>query len=98
MTIRVLLVALTLVLAALRLPWWLIAIADLIGYGIWAYTHPWRSCPKCKGTGVNRMSTKRRSGRCARCKGTRQVKTLGAQLLHRIIRSIVSYRRDNWGK
>lgn len=92
MTIRVLLVALTLALAALRLPWWLIAIADLIAYAIWAYQHPWRDCPRCKATGRNRMSTGQRRGKCRRCKGTREVRTLGAQLLHRAVRSA----REGW--
>lgn len=92
MTIRVVLVGLTLALAALRLPWWAVVAVDLLAYAIWAYTHPWRPCPRCKGTGTNAMSTKRRTGRCRRCKGTRQVKTLGAQMLHRIVRSA----REGW--
>ena len=45
----------------------LLILAGSIGYGIWAYSHPWRPCPWCKGKGSNRGSTRRRSGRCRLC-------------------------------
>ncbi|MGH3400617.1 MAG: hypothetical protein ACRDPO_38640 [Streptosporangiaceae bacterium] len=65
-----------------------------LGYATWAWFHPFRPCPRCQGRGTNRMSTRRRTGNCARCGGTRKVKTLGAQLLHRAVRSAVKYNRD----
>jgi len=72
----------------------LIAVLALVagGYAVWAYFHPWRDCPRCKATGRNRLSTDRRRGKCRRCKGSREVKTFGAQLLHRAVRSA----RDGW--
>lgn len=93
-TIRALLVALTLALAAVRCPWPLIIAADLAAYAAWAYFHPFRPCPRCRGTGNNRLSTKRRSGPCRRCDGRRQVQTLGSRTLHRAVRGAVSYRRS----
>jgi hypothetical protein len=70
----------------------LVILAAVVGYAIWAYNHPWRDCPRCKGSGRNRLSTKRRRGKCWRCKGTREVRTLGARMLHRAVRSA----RSSW--
>ncbi len=78
---------LTAVLAALRLPVWLVIAVDVLAYAAWAYFHPWRDCPRCKASGRNRMSTNRRRGKCSRCKGSREVRTFGAVVLHRIVRS-----------
>ncbi len=72
----------------------LMIAAAVAGYAVWAYTHPYRRCPRCKGKGSNRGSTRRRSGRCRRCKGSRQVKTLGSRMLHRMVRGAVRYRND----
>lgn len=94
MTIRVILVALTIVLAAVRCPWPLIVTADALAYAAWAYFHPFRPCPRCQGSGTNRLSTRRRSGRCTRCGGTRQVQTAGSRMLHRAVRGAASYRND----
>jgi len=68
------------------------------GYATWAYLHPWRDCPRCKATGRNRLSTPRRRGKCRRCKGTREVRTLGARVLHRAVRSARGYRNDRKAK
>ena len=71
----------------------LLGLAATVGYGIWAYTHPWRPCPWCGGKGTNRGSTKRRSGRCWRCKGTKQVKTLGSRMLRKAVRSLIDHAK-----
>jgi hypothetical protein len=63
------------------------ALVLAAGYAVWAYFHPFRPCPRCGGTGANRGSTRRRKGKCGRCKGSREVKTVGARLIHRAIRS-----------
>jgi hypothetical protein len=70
----------------------LAAAATAVVYAVWAYFHPFRDCPRCKGSGRNRLSTKRRRGRCWRCKGTREIRTLGARMLHRAVRSA----RSSW--
>jgi transposase-like protein len=64
----------------------LLLSAVAVAYAVWAYTHPYRDCPRCKGTGRNRLSTSRRRGRCWRCKGTREIKTLGSRALHKLVR------------
>ena len=69
------------------------ALLAAAGYATWSYLHPWHDCPRCKATGRNRLSTPRRRGKCRRCKGTREVRTLGARVLHRAVRSIRSYRK-----
>jgi hypothetical protein len=61
--------------------------AALVAYAIWAYLHPFRPCPRCRGTGASRLSTARRRGHCWRCKGTREVRTAGSRMLHRAVRS-----------
>jgi len=76
----------------------LAALAASAGYATWAYCHPFKSCPRCKATGVNALSTPRRRGKCRRCKGTREVRTLGARVLHRAVRSIRGYRHDRKGR
>ena len=70
----------------------------LFGYGTWAYFHPFRPCPRCKGRGTNRGSTRRRTGPCGRCGGSRQVQTRGSRMLHRAIRGAVRSSRDRKGK
>jgi DnaJ-class molecular chaperone len=72
----------------------LVIIAAVTGYAVWAYWHPYHACGRCKGKGTNRGSTRRRSGHCRRCKGNRQVRTLGSRALHRAVRSLVSARRN----
>ncbi len=72
----------------------LVITAAVIGYAVWAYFHPYRPCPRCQGKGVNRGSTKRRSGRCGRCHGEKQVKTIGSKALHRAVRSIRGYHNE----
>lgn len=71
----------------------LIVTAVVVAYAVWAYLHPWRPCPRCQGSGRNRGSTARRWGKCWRCKGSREVRTTGARLLHRMVRSA----RSGWG-
>lgn len=71
----------------------LIAALAVLGYLAWAYLHPFRSCRRCKGSGVNSGSTNRRWGNCRRCKGSRRVSTLGARALHRGVRAIREHRR-----
>ena len=65
----------------------LVIAAAVVSYAAWAYAHPWRDCPRCQGSGRNRLSTRRRRGKCWRCKGTREVRTLGSRALHRTARS-----------
>lgn len=72
----------------------LTGLAAVVGYAAWAYFHPFRPCPRCKGKGTNRGSTRRRSGRCKRCGGTRQVQARGSRALHRAVRGTVTYRRN----
>jgi hypothetical protein len=72
----------------------LIAAAALAGYLAWVWFHPFRPCPRCKGKGTNRLSTRRRHGPCKRCGGTRHVQALGSRMLHRAARGAVRYRKD----
>jgi hypothetical protein len=71
-----------------------VALAVAGGYAVWAYNHPYHDCPRCRGSGRNRGSTGRRRGKCRRCKGAREVKTAGSQMLHRMVRGAVRYRKD----
>jgi hypothetical protein len=56
-----------------------VAVCWLVSLWRW----PLRPCPRCRGRGVNRGSTSRRYGRCPRCKGTKQVRRIGATAVHR---------------
>ncbi|MGH3158857.1 MAG: hypothetical protein ACRDNF_20115 [Streptosporangiaceae bacterium] len=76
----------------------LVLAALAVAYAWWAYAHPWRDCPRCKGARTNPGSSGRRWGKCRRCKGHGEVKTIGAAALHRAVRSIVQHYRDREGK
>jgi DnaJ-class molecular chaperone len=73
----------------------LIVVILIVGaaYGAWAYFHPWRPCPRCRGGGKNALSTRRRSGKCRRCKGSREVQAIGSRMLHRAVRSAAGRRK-----
>lgn len=75
----------------------LVVALAILGYAIRAYFWPYHRCPRCRGTGTNPGSSGRRWGKCRRCKGSRQVKTLGARFLHRAVRSAVRYSRNRKG-
>lgn len=53
------------------------------GWVVSLWRWPLRPCPWCKGRGVNRGSSARRYGRCRKCKGTKQVRRIGATAVHR---------------
>jgi len=70
----------------------LITLAGGTGRAVWIYHHPFRACPRCKGSGRNRMSTARRRGHCRRCKGSREIQARGSRMIHRAVRSA----RTSW--
>lgn len=54
---------------------------------VWAgsrYLWPFTTCPKCKGTGLNRGSNGKRFGECPRCRGRRRIQRPGSRIVHRI--------------
>jgi hypothetical protein len=61
----------------------LLALAAAAGYAASLYLWPWRTCPRCGGTRLNRGSTRRRIGMCTRCSGTGRTRRLGATAVHR---------------
>ena len=63
----------------------LILIAAL-GAAAWAgslYLWPFGPCVRCKGSGRNKGSTRKRFGECKRCQGTGRRRRLGAKTIHR---------------
>jgi hypothetical protein len=61
----------------------LLALGIAAGYAVSLYLWPWRTCPRCHGTRVNRGSTGRRIGMCKRCSGAGRTRRLGATAVHR---------------
>lgn len=47
------------------------------------YLWPFAPCWKCKGTGRNQGSNRKRYGECRRCKGTGRRQRPGARIVHR---------------
>ena len=47
------------------------------------YLWPLGPCLKCKGTGRNQGSNRKRYGECRRCQGTGRRQRTGARLVHR---------------
>lgn len=72
----------------MSLPLFLGLIAVITGLVISRWRWPLRPCPRCRGKGTNRGSTGRRYGRCPKCKGTKQVKRVGATAVHRFFWSV----------
>jgi len=56
-----------------------LAAANIISLYFW----PFAPCLKCKGTGRNTGSNRKRYGECRRCKGTGRRQRAGARLVHR---------------
>lgn len=67
----------------MSLPLFLIIAAAAVLYVASLKQWPLRPCPRCHGKGVNRGSNAKRYGRCRKCKGTKQVKRIGATAVHR---------------
>lgn len=61
----------------------LAAVAVLLAWVYSRFRWPLRPCPRCKGKGTNRGSNRKRYGRCRKCKGTKQVRRVGATAVHR---------------
>ena len=76
------------VLAILHWPAWAIVSAELAVRAVWAYTHAFRDCWACNATGRNGFSTKRRWGKCWRCRGRREIRAVDARLLHWTVRKL----------
>jgi hypothetical protein len=59
----------------------------LAAWGISLYVHPFTTCLRCGGTGLNKGSTGKRFGLCKRCGGSRRRQRFGSRTLHRWVRA-----------
>lgn len=78
-------------------PLLLIALIAAAAWLVSRYLWPFGPCPKCKGSGVNKGSNKKRFGECPRCRGRRRVQRFGSKTVHRIawtIRGEAARRRQ----
>lgn len=98
MTIGALVTVVAVLGALLRLPLWLIGLLAFVTYCLWAYFHPFKACWKCKGTGLNGMSTSRRKGKCVRCHGARELPTMGYRVMRSMVRGLGTARREVGGR
>lgn len=62
-----------LLLLAFAVAWWVVSVR-------W---HPFRRCPRCRGTGRNRGSGRYWSGECRRCRNRGRLPRHGAAMIHR---------------
>jgi hypothetical protein len=97
MTPRVFVPVISAALALLHAWWPLIIGADVLAYAVWSYAHPFIDCWACKATGRNRGSTRRRRGKCWRCRGTREIQAPGSRVLHRLVRSLREHAKARKG-
>jgi hypothetical protein len=74
--------------------WALIAVITAIWWVASRWWWPYKPCPKCKGTGRNRGSSKKRHGDCKKCGGSHRVRRIGARAVHQAITSIRNSRRE----
>lgn len=66
-----------------------VAVVVAIGAAVWflrLWLWPFGRCRWCRGSKTNPGSTKRRYGKCPRCKGSGQRVRFGARLVHRAMR------------
>lgn len=63
----------------------LLTAAGLAGWAISRYTHPFRRCRRCAGTGRHHRGRRRAAAPCRRCGGTGHRPRLGARATHRTI-------------
>jgi hypothetical protein len=63
--------------------WFLISLAAAVVNVGSLYLWPLGPCLKCKGTGRNQGSNRKRFGECRRCNGTGRRQRTGARLVHR---------------
>ena len=73
----------------------LLILAAAAAYAGSLYVWPFRPCPRCKGTGRNRGSNRKRYGACKarRCdRGT--VQRFGSKTVHRAVRSLIAYQNN----
>jgi hypothetical protein len=64
--------------------WVLVAAGAAIAAGSYVaelWWHPYGRCWACGGSGWNRWSSKKRYGKCRRCKGKRERVRVGARLV-----------------
>ena len=66
----------------------LVCVVAVIVWVVSRLRWPLRPCGKCGGKGTNAGSSRKRYGRCSRCKGTRQVRRFGATAVHRFYWSV----------
>ena len=78
--------------------WFLIGLAAAAVNVVSLYLWPFAPCLKCKGTGRNQGSNRKRFGECRRCKGTGRRQRLGARLVHRGAVSLADRARKRGNK
>jgi hypothetical protein len=62
------------------------ALVLFTGRAVFVYYHPLGRCHRCGGRGTNLFSTKRRSGPCPRCGGSKATQRADSRYVQRIVR------------
>lgn len=70
----------------------LLTVAALGCWVVSLYLWPFGPCAKCKGSGRNAGSTRKRFGECKRCNGSGRRQRLGSRTVHRTVLSVRSER------
>jgi DnaJ-class molecular chaperone len=69
----------------------------LLAFGAYVgslYLWPYRPCTRCKGTGRNKGSNRKRFGQCRRCGGAGMLRRIGAKTVHRGAVSLAEKARE----
>jgi hypothetical protein len=72
----------------------LIALLVALTYVGSLYFWPYRPCGRCKGTGRNKGSNRKRFGQCRRCGGDGRLRRIGAKTVHRGAVSLADKARE----
>jgi hypothetical protein len=78
--------------------WFLISLAIAAVNTGSLYLWPLGPCLKCKGTGRNQGSNRKRWGECRRCQGTGRRQRPGARLVHRGAVTLAERARKKGGR
>jgi DnaJ-class molecular chaperone len=76
----------------------LIGLLVILAYVGSLYFWPYRPCTRCKGTGRNKGSNRKRFGQCRRCGGAGSLRRIGAKTVHRGAVSLTEKARERKGR
>ena len=77
---------------------WHQAVLAAVVVAVWLgrlYFWPFSPCRRCKGTGRNVGSTRKRFGMCGKCDGSGRRRRMGSKTVHRAVVALVTWKKED---